>query len=74
MRTLLAACGIEAAGTPLFHWWFEARPEAFHEHMARHAIWVRLFGQAARGIRLGLPAQEHHWNRLEHALQEWNKR
>jgi cobalamin biosynthetic protein CobC len=74
LRALLAAYGIDAAGTPLFHWWAEALPEAFHEHMARHAIWVRLFRQAARGIRLGLPAQERDWDRLEHALQEWNKR
>jgi cobalamin biosynthetic protein CobC len=71
LRALLAVHGIEAAGTPLFHWWAEARPEAFHEHMARHAIWVRLFREAGRGIRLGLPAQERDWARLEHALQEW---
>jgi cobalamin biosynthetic protein CobC len=74
LRALLAAYGIDAAGTPLFHWWPEARPEAFHEHMARHAIWVRLFRQAARGIRLGLPAREGNWDRLEHALQEWKNR
>jgi cobalamin biosynthetic protein CobC len=74
LRALLAAYGIDAAGTPLFHWWLEAQPEAFHEHMARHAIWVRLFRQAARGIRLGLPGRESDWHRLEHALQEWNKR
>jgi cobalamin biosynthetic protein CobC len=57
LRGLLAAHGIQAAGTPLLHWWPEAQPEAFHEHMARRAIWVRLFRQAARGIRLGLPAR-----------------
>jgi cobalamin biosynthetic protein CobC len=74
LRGLLAAYGIQASGTPLFHWWPEPRPEDFHEHMARHAIWVRLFRQAARGIRLGLPVREHDWNRIEHALQEWNKR
>lgn len=74
LRTLLAAGGIEASGTPLFHWWPEAQPEAFHEHMAHHAIWVRLFRQAARGIRLGLPARERDWDRIEHALQEWKKR
>jgi cobalamin biosynthetic protein CobC len=74
LRALLAAYEIEAAGTPLFHWWAEARPEAFHEHMARHAIWVRLFREAARGIRLGLPAREGDWHRIEHALQEWKKR
>jgi cobalamin biosynthetic protein CobC len=74
LRALLAAHGIQAAGTPLFHWWAEARPEAFHEHMARRAIWVRLFGQAARGIRLGLPAHERDWDRIERALHEWNTR
>lgn len=74
LRGLLAAHGIQAAGTPLFHWWAEAAPEDFHEHMARHAIWVRLFRQAARGIRLGLPGRESDWHRIEHALQEWNKR
>jgi cobalamin biosynthetic protein CobC len=74
LRGLLAAHGIQASGTPLFHWWAEPRPEEFHEHMARHAIWVRLFRQAARGIRLGLPARERDWDRIEHALQEWTKR
>jgi cobalamin biosynthetic protein CobC len=72
MRTLLSNHGIAAAGTPLFHWWPEPQAERFHEHMARRAIWVRLFLQAARGIRIGLPATEHHWQRLERALQEWN--
>ncbi|QJD99422.1 threonine-phosphate decarboxylase [Massilia forsythiae] len=73
MRTLLASSGIEAGGTPLFHWWPEARPEAFHEHMARRAIWVRLFRQAARGIRLGLPAHEADWQRIERALRDWRE-
>jgi cobalamin biosynthetic protein CobC len=73
MRALLSAAGIEAQGTPLFHWWPEAEPEAFHEHMARRAIWVRLFRQAARGIRVGLPLHEAHWRRIEHALQEWKE-
>ena len=70
MRALLPP---GAAGTPLFHWWPEARPEAFHEHMARRAIWVRLFRDAARGIRIGLPASEAHWQRLEQALKEWKQ-
>jgi cobalamin biosynthetic protein CobC len=74
MRALLAAHGIHAGGTPLFHWWAEPQAEAFHEHMARRAVWVRLFGEAARGIRLGLPAHAHQWGRIEHALQEWNRR
>jgi cobalamin biosynthetic protein CobC len=74
LRGMLTAHGVLASGTPLFHWWPEPRPEAFHEHMARRAIWVRLFPQAARGIRLGLPGREQDWDRIEHALQEWTKR
>lgn len=74
MRALLAAHGIHAGGTPLFHWWAEPQAEAFHEHMVRRAVWVRLFGQAARGIRLGLPAHAHGWDRIEQALQDWNRR
>jgi len=73
MSRLLMEHGIASAGTPLFRWWPEARPEAFHEHMAARGIWCRLFRDAARGIRVGLPAGEHDWRRLEQALHEWSK-
>ncbi len=72
LHALLARHGIEAHGCPLFRWWPEARPEAFRQHMAERGIWVRLFGQAARGIRLGLPPDEHSWTRLDNALHEWS--
>lgn len=74
MRGLLETRGIQASGTPLFHWWPEARPEPFHAHMARHGIWCRLFREAGRGIRIGLPPDEAAWQRLENALQEWSNR
>ena len=74
MRDLLEAHGIRATGTPLFHWWAEAQPELFHTHMARHGIWCRLFREAGRGIRIGLPADEAGWQRLENALREWRNR
>jgi cobalamin biosynthetic protein CobC len=72
MRELLFTHGIQAAGTPLFHWWPEAQPEVFHAHMASHGIWCRLFREAARGIRIGLPPNEAGWQRLEGAFQEWS--
>ena len=72
LRALLQRHGIASAGCALFQWWPEAQPEAFWEHMALRGVWVRLFTQAARGIRLGLPANEAAWHRLEAALNEWN--
>ncbi|QNA90954.1 threonine-phosphate decarboxylase [Massilia sp. Dwa41.01b] len=72
MRELLRSHGIEAAGTDLFYYWPEARPEAFHAHLAERGIWCRLFRDAARGIRLGLPANEDEWLRLARALDEWS--
>ena len=73
LESLLAAHGIRSSGCALFQWWPEARAEAFHEHMARQGIWVRLFTKAARGIRLGLPPDEAGWQRLEQALSLWTK-
>ncbi|MBB3225386.1 threonine-phosphate decarboxylase CobD [Pseudoduganella umbonata] len=73
LHTLLAAHGIASRGTSLFRWWPEAAPEAFHEHMAQRGIWVRLFRDGPRGIRLGLPPDEAGWTRLAGALEEWTK-
>lgn len=73
MARLLQERGIASTGTPLFRWWPEARPEAFHEHMAARGIWCRLFRDAARGVRVGLPAEEQDWRRFEQALHEWSK-
>lgn len=74
LRGLLAGHGIASSGTALFQWWPEPRAEDFHDHMARRGIWVRLFREAARGIRLGLPPDEAGWQRLEQALNEWSNR
>lgn len=73
LQRLLAQHRIASSGTDLFQWWPEPQAEAFHEHMAQRGIWVRLFRNAARGIRLGLPPDEAGWRRLESALNEWTK-
>lgn len=71
LHALLARHGIAAQGTALFQWWPEPSAQAFHEHMARRGIWVRLFTQGACGIRLGLPPDDTAWQRLGTALDEW---
>ncbi|TYQ02606.1 UNVERIFIED_ORG: L-threonine O-3-phosphate decarboxylase [Zoogloea ramigera] len=71
LAALLASHGIASTGTPLFQWWAEPQPEALWQHMAERGVWVRLFREAARGIRLGLPPEEAGWRRLESALKEW---
>jgi cobalamin biosynthetic protein CobC len=73
LHELLAKHGIEANGSALFQWWPEPQAEAFWRHMAERGIWVRLFPQAARGIRLGLPPDEAGWQRLSQALNEWSE-
>jgi cobalamin biosynthetic protein CobC len=40
--------------------------------MAERGIWCRLFREAGRGIRIGLPADEAGWQRLDEALEEWS--
>jgi cobalamin biosynthetic protein CobC len=72
LRQLLAAHGIAASGTALFQWWPEPHAEQFWQHMAEQGIWVRLFRDAARGIRLGLPPDEEGWRKLDAALALWN--
>jgi len=61
-------------GTDLFQWWPAAAPTALHEHLARQRIWVRLFPDAARGLRVGLPAAESDWARLDLALAGFQNR
>jgi cobalamin biosynthetic protein CobC len=74
LHALLASNGISSQGTALFQWWPEPQAETFHDHMARRGIWVRLFRDAAGGIRLGLPPDEAGWQHLELALNEWTNR
>lgn len=71
LRRVLAGYGIHSTGSALFQWWPEPQAQAFRQHMAQRAIWVRLFPDKARGIRLGLPPDEAGWQRLRQALDDW---
>ncbi len=74
LQQLLAEHDIAASGSALFQWWPEMHAETFSTHMAQRGIWVRLFAEKARGIRLGLPADEAGWERLHQALADWTRR
>lgn len=73
LRQLLQRHGMDSAGTDLYQWWAlpPERAQACHAHLAQAGIWARLFVDAAAGIRLGLPADEQGWQRLEAALAAW---
>jgi cobalamin biosynthetic protein CobC len=74
LRALLAAHDIASHGCALFQWWPETQAPAFWQHMAERGILVRLFTNAARGIRLGLPPDDASWRRLSTALTQWTDR
>lgn len=53
--------------TPLFSWIRDEQAQRWQDGLARRGIWVRRF-DVVPGIRLGLPADEAAWSRLEAAL------
>ncbi|MBA1195149.1 threonine-phosphate decarboxylase [Pseudomonas entomophila] len=68
LATLLTAARLApSGGCDLFQ--YVATPEAarLHDHLARQGILVRLFEHPA-AVRLGLPAEDVHWQRLSEAL------
>lgn len=74
LNALLAAHGLAAQGTALFQWCRQtnaATATTLWRHMAQHGIWVRLFTQAACGVRFGLPPDEFDWQRLTQALSSY---
>lgn len=73
LQALLAAHGIQSAGTPLFQYWQEPQAIDFQHQLAHEGIWVRRFDGIAPGIRVGLPGGETGWQRLEQALAAWNR-
>ncbi|WP_353154380.1 threonine-phosphate decarboxylase CobD [Herminiimonas fonticola] len=68
LQRLLASHGIASHGTALYQYWPDVRAAVFAEHMAQHGIWVRIF---SHGVRIGLPADEKGWQRLQQALSTW---
>ncbi|MBE9516301.1 MAG: threonine-phosphate decarboxylase [Proteobacteria bacterium] len=53
-------------GTALFQYASCQQADGLQQALAKQAIWIRRFGSTA--IRIGLPADEAHWQRLQAAL------
>ncbi|MDO8178358.1 MAG: threonine-phosphate decarboxylase CobD [Undibacterium sp.] len=72
LHRLLQEHGFSSSGTHLFQWCSDAalqgKTEQLWQHLAGQGIWVRLFRDAARGLRFGLPPDEAGWQKLTAAL------
>ena len=77
LQSLLQSHDIASSGTALFQWCSDAalqgQTEQLWRHLAEQGIWVRLFREAARGVRFGLPPDEAGWKKLTLALDSWRK-
>jgi cobalamin biosynthetic protein CobC len=73
LHGLLAAHGITASGSAMYQWWPQPQAAVLHDWMARQGIWLRLFTSGAGGLRSGLPPDEAGWQRLQTALQDWQR-
>jgi cobalamin biosynthetic protein CobC len=73
LHALLAAHGIEASGSAMYQWWPQPQAAVMHDWMAQRGIWLRLFSNGAGALRSGLPPDEAGWQRLQMALQDWQR-
>jgi cobalamin biosynthetic protein CobC len=77
LQALLQSHAITSTGTALFQWCSDAalqgQTEQLWQHLAGQGIWVRLFREAARGVRFGLPPDEAGWQKLTVALNSWTE-
>ncbi|VVE48274.1 threonine-phosphate decarboxylase CobD [Pandoraea anhela] len=80
LLSLLREYGWPALGTPLFAWTPHESAPRWHEQLAQAGIWTRLFDarpvclpdgatHVLPSLRLGLPPNEHAWQRLRAALR-----
>lgn len=73
LAALLGDSGLPpTGGCDLFQYIATPLAAPLHEHLARCGILVRLFVEPA-AVRLGLPAEPAHWQRLRQALQAFDK-
>lgn len=69
LHGVLAGAGLRVAGgTALFRYVIDPAAEELFERLGRDGIFVRRFGGIPGALRVGLPAGEAAWSRLERAL------
>lgn len=71
LDTMLVKAGLELlGGTSLFRLAACAHAAKWFEHLARHGLLIRPFGQQPGWLRFGLPGNEAAWSRLQTALKQ----
>lgn len=73
--TLLDRAGLRHTGqASLFTLIQTHNAETFWTHLCEHGIVSRIFAERPDTLRLGLPANEEAWTRLETAIEYWRER
>ena len=73
LTALLARHGVNRIGGTSLYLLAEVNDaKALQDHLARAAIWTRVFQHQSRWIRFGLPQDEGGFDRLDAALAEWS--
>ena len=70
LQQMLADLGFQTSGCALFRYWPTSQAAELADFLAQRGIWIR---QYEHGVRLGLPADENAWVRLQTALTEWKE-
>ncbi len=68
-QIMTAAGAVSPCGTTLFRSYHVANAQAWFEKLANSHILSRIFPYSDTMIRLGLPASEAHWSRVEKVLE-----
>jgi len=72
---LLDSHGLHPSGCALYQWCAQetaADATRLSHHLAQRGIWVRLFTNAACGVRFGLPPHATGWQQLAQALSAYS--
>lgn len=69
LDAMLAAAGLDVAGGTALFRLVRTDAAALHRGLAERGIWTRVFTHSLDVVRIGLPAGEAEWERLQGALE-----